>query len=88
MKFKPLFDKVVVEPKEDINQTSSGVIIPKSIKDQAKTGIVKAKGPDVKVCEVGDVIMYADFAGENKVKIEDEEYLLMRETDIFGVFTK
>ena len=94
MKLQPLGDRVVVKPNEDQDmRTTSGLVIPDTAKEKPQTGEVIAVGPgaldedgermpmDVKV---GDVVLYSKFAG-TEVKLEGEEYLIMREDEVLGV---
>jgi chaperonin GroES len=89
---KPLGDRVVVQPKEADEKTESGLYIPDSAQEKPQKGTVIAIGPgrvengtkiDMTVSE-GDEILYGKYAG-TEVTIEGEEYLIMRESDIFGV---
>lgn len=89
---KPLGDRVVVQPKEADEKTESGLYIPDSAQEKPQKGTVIAIGPgrvengtkiDMTV-SAGDEILYGKYAG-TEVTIEGEEYLIMRESDIFGV---
>ncbi len=93
MKFKPLHDRVVIEPMEQEEKTAGGIIVPDTAKEKPMQGKVLAVGPgargedgtlqppDVKK---GDTILYGKYSG-TEVKIDDEELLIMRESDIMGV---
>jgi len=89
---KPLGDRVVVQPKPADDKTDSGLYIPDSAKEKPQKGTVVAVGPgrvengnqiDMNVNE-GDQILYGKYAG-TEVTLEGDEYLIMRESDIFGV---
>jgi len=96
MNLRPLADRVVVEPSEEEQKTSTGLYLPDSAQERPSRGTVIAVGPgrrddsgkrvapDVKV---GDKILYAKYSG-TEVKVEDEEYLILREDDILGVIEK
>lgn len=93
---RPLGDRVVVKPIPAEEKTKSGIVLPETAKEKPQEGEVVAVGSgrlldngqrvpiDVKV---GDRILYSKYAG-NEVKIDDEEYLILREMDILGVIEK
>lgn len=95
MKFRPLHDRVVVEPLEQEEKTAGGIIVPDTAQEKPVQGKVVAVGPgargedgalqppDVKK---GDTILYGKYSG-TEVKIDDKELLIMRESDIMGVLT-
>ncbi len=95
MKFRPLHDRVVIEPMEQEEKTAGGIIVPDTAKEKPVQGKVVAVGPgargedgalqppDVKK---GDTILYGKYSG-TEVKIDDKELLIMRESDIMGVLT-
>ena len=95
MKFRPLHDRVVIEPMEQEEKTAGGIIVPDTAKEKPVQGKVVAVGPgarnedgtlqppDVKK---GDTILYGKYSG-TEVKIDDEEFLIMRESDIMGILT-
>ena len=95
MKFRPLHDRVVVEPLEQEEKTAGGIIVPDTAQEKPMQGKVVAVGPgargedgalqppDVKK---GDTILYGKYSG-TEVKIDDEEFLIMRESDIMGILT-
>ena len=93
MKFRPLHDRVVVRRIDSDEKTSGGIIIPDTAKEKPQEGEVVAVGPgardesgkivalDVKK---GDRILFGKWSG-TEVKLEGEEYLIMKESDIMGV---
>jgi chaperonin GroES len=93
MKIRPLHDRVIVQRIEEEEKTKGGIIIPDTAKEKPQEGKVIAVGPgkilengtkvtlDVKV---GDKILFGKYSG-TEIKIEGEEYLMMREEDILGV---
>ena len=93
MKFKPLHDRVVVRRVDEDNKTSGGIIIPDTAKEKPQQGEVVAVGPgarnekgelvtlDVKA---GDRILFGKWSG-TEVKIDGEELLIMKESDILGI---
>ncbi len=95
MQFRPLHDRVVIEPLEQEEKTAGGIIVPDTAKEKPVQGKVVAVGPgargedgalqplDVKK---GDTILYGKYSG-TEVKIDGEERLIMRESDIMGILT-
>ncbi|AIB12951.1 co-chaperone GroES [Azospirillum brasilense] len=93
MKFRPLHDRVVVKRLESDTKTKGGIIIPDTAKEKPQEGQVVAVGPgardesgkvvalDVKA---GDRILFGKWSG-TEVKIEGEDFLIMKESDIMGV---
>jgi chaperonin GroES len=93
MKFRPLHDRVVVRRVEEDTKTAGGIIIPDTAKEKPQQGEVIAVGPgardeqgkvvplDVKA---GDRVLFAKWGG-SEVKIDGEELLIMKESDILGV---
>lgn len=93
MNVRPLHDRIVVRRLEEGEQKSGGIIIPDSAKEKPQRGAVIAVGAgkltkdgqrvvlDVKA---GDSILFGKFAGQ-EVKLDGEEYLLMREDDVLAV---
>ena len=96
MKIRPLQDRILVKRLEETNQTKGGIIIPDTAKEKPQEGKVVSVGKgrvmedgtqrklDVKA---GDKILFGKYAGTD-VKIDDEDYLIMREDDILGVIEK
>ncbi|NMB82283.1 MAG: co-chaperone GroES [Ignavibacteria bacterium] len=92
-KIQPLQDRVIVKPKEAEETTKGGIILPDTAKEKPIEGTIVAVG-DGKVTEdgkvvkltvkVGDTVLYGKYSG-TEVKIEGEEYLIMRESDIYGI---
>jgi chaperonin GroES len=93
MKFRPLHDRVVLRRIEEDERTKGGIIIPDTAKEKPQQGEVVAVGPgardekgviqplDVKA---GDRVLFGKWSG-TEVKIDDEELLIMKESDILGV---
>jgi chaperonin GroES len=93
MKFRPLHDRVVVKRLDAEEKTASGIIIPDTAKEKPSQGEVVAVGPggrdeagklipiDVKV---GDTVLFGKWSG-TEVKIDGQELLIMKESDIMGV---
>ncbi|NUP89188.1 MAG: co-chaperone GroES [Candidatus Sumerlaeia bacterium] len=93
-KFKPLGDRVLIEPvKEDEQKTAGGIIIPDSAKEKPMQGKVIAVGPGSRKddgeripmeVKVGDRVLYGKYSG-TEVKVGGTEQLIMRESDIYGI---
>ncbi len=93
MKLRPLHDRILVERVEEAEKTKGGIIIPDSAKEKPAEGKVIAVGKgrigdDGKVVKLdikkGDRILFGKYGG-TEVKIDGEEYLIMREEDVLGV---
>jgi len=93
MSFRPLHDRVVVRRLDSEEKTKGGIIIPDTAKEKPSEGVVVAVGPgarddsgkiiapDVKS---GDRILFGKWSG-TEVKVDGEELLIMKESDIMGV---
>lgn len=89
---KPLGDRVVVKPEPADERTESGLYIPESAQDKPQRGTVMSVGPgrvengtriDMNVSE-GDNVLYGKYAG-TEFTLDNEDVLIMRESDILGV---
>ncbi len=91
IKQKPLKDRVLVEPHEAEVKTSAGIYIPESAQEKPQKGTVVAVGEGKKdepmTVSAGDVVLYGKYAG-TEVKIDDKDYLIMREDDILLIDEK
>jgi chaperonin GroES len=94
MKLRPLHDRVIVKRLEEEEKTVGGIIIPDSAKEKPQQGKVIAvgkgrlleKGDIVPlVVKEGDRVLFAKYSG-TEVKVENEEFLIMREDDILAIF--
>ncbi|MEJ0063207.1 MAG: co-chaperone GroES [Alphaproteobacteria bacterium] len=93
MKFRPLQDRVVVKRIKDEDRSKGGIIIPDTVKEKPSEGEVLAVGPgardengkflpmDVKA---GDRVLFGKWSG-TEVKLDGEDLLIMKESDIMGV---
>ena len=96
MKVRPLADRVLTKPLEEEDKSPGGIILPDSAKEKPMRGKVVAVGKgrvddkgdrvamDVKV---GDIILYGKYSG-TEIKLDGEEYLIMRESDILAIIDK
>jgi chaperonin GroES len=85
---KPLHDRVIVKAAEKAEKTASGIIIPDTAQEKPQKGEVVAVGNGTKdfpmTVKVGDTILFGKYSG-TEIEIEEEKYLLMKETDIFAI---
>ena len=85
--FKPLADRVLVEPAPAEETTASGIIIPDSAKEKPLKGKIIAVGGGKKdepmTVKVGDHVLYGQYSG-TEIKLDGSTYLIMKETDIYG----
>ncbi len=85
---KPLADRVLIEPAPAEEKTASGIIIPDTAKEKPLRGKVVAAGngktDEPMTVKEGDMVMYGQYAG-TEIKIDGQNYLIMRESDIFGI---
>jgi chaperonin GroES len=96
MKFRPLHDRIVIRRIEAEAKSAGGIIIPDTAKEKPQQGEVVAVGPggrdetgklipiDVKA---GDRVLFGKWSG-TEVKIDDHEYLIMKENDVMGVLVE
>lgn len=92
MKIRPLADRVVIKKVEAEEKTASGIILPGSAKEQPQMAEVIEVGPggvvdgnEIKMeVTIGDKVIYSKYAG-NEVKINGEEYIILRQSDILAV---
>lgn len=93
MKIRPLQDRVLIKRLEETTKTAGGIIIPDTAKEKPSEGLVEAVGPgaigtDGKVIpmtvKVGDKVLFGKWSG-SEVKVNGEERLLVKESEILGV---
>lgn len=94
MGFRPLHDRVLVRRIEADEKTAGGIIIPDTAKEKPQQGEIVAVGPgarndkgDLVALDVkaGDKVLFGKWSG-NEVKLDGEDLLIMRESDLLGVF--
>lgn len=90
---KPLGDRLVVEPQEREQTTSSGLVLPETAKEKPQQGEVVAAGPGRRDDDgkripldvaVGDIVLYAKYGG-TEVKIKSQKYLILKESDVLAI---
>ena len=93
MKFTPLHDKVLVKRTDEEEKSAGGIVLPGSATEKPSQGEVVAVGPGKKSengdvspvgVAVGDTVIFGQYGG-NEIKIDGDEYLILSESDIFGV---
>ena len=93
MKFRPLHDRVVIRRLEGEEKTKAGIIIPDTAKEKPQEGEVIAVGPGARDeagklipidLKAGDRVLFGKWSG-TEVKIDGEELLIMKESDVMGV---
>ncbi len=94
MNLTPLHDRVIVKPAAAEETTKGGLIIPDTVKEKPQRGEIVAIGTgkiaeDGKVVpmtvKVGDSVLYGKYSG-TEVSVDDEDFLIMRESDIFAIW--
>ena len=92
MKLKPLFDRVIIEPKEESKETQGGIILPSVSQEKSQIAEVVAVGegglPDGKEMKmkvkVGDIVLYAKYSGTELEK-NGKKYIVIRQADILAI---
>ena len=96
MKFRPLHDRVLIKRLEEDTKTAGGIIIPDTAKEKPSQGVVEAIGPGVRSddgkiialdVKVGDKVLFGKWSG-TEVKVDGEERIIMKESDILGIVEK
>jgi len=93
MKLRPLHDRILIKRVEEKETVKGGIIIPDSAKEKPQEGEVVAVGNGKKTedgklipldVKAGDRVLFGKYSG-NDIKIDDQEYLILREDEILGV---
>ncbi len=88
VKFKPLADRVLIEPTAAETKTASGLIIPDTAKEKPMEGTVVAVGPgktdEPMTVTVGSKVLYGKYSG-TEIKLDGKDYLIVKESDLFGI---
>ncbi|MGA2486995.1 MAG: co-chaperone GroES [Roseiarcus sp.] len=93
MKFRPLHDRVVIRRIEGEDKTKGGILIPDTVKEKPQEGEIVAVGPGARdesgklialEVKAGDRVLFGKWSG-SEVKIDGEDLLIMKESDILGV---
>lgn len=93
MQVRPLYDRVLVERVEEASKSKGGLFLPESAKEKPSEGVVLAVGQgrvndkgEVQplVVKEGDRVLFGKYAG-NEIKVDGEERLILKESEIFGI---
>lgn len=93
MNYKPLADRLLLKVKKAEEKTKSGIVLPDSAKEKPQEGKVEAAGPGARdkdgkripmEVSVGDNVLYSKYSG-TEVKIDNQEYLIIKESDILAI---
>ncbi len=93
MDLKPLGDRLVIQPSEQEEQTSTGIFLPETAKEKPQQGKVIAAGPGARKetgeritmdVQVGDTVLYAKYSGTT-IKLNGKEILILKETDVLAI---
>ena len=92
MKIKPLFDRVVLLPKENETETKGGIILPTAAQEKSQMASVVAVGEGGEIdgkkvtmqVKVGDKVLYAKYSG-TEITVDDKKYVVVRQSDILAV---
>jgi len=87
MKIKPLDDRILLEPIQAEEKTSSGIIIPDTAKEKPKVGVVIAVGTDEDLNEkvkTGNKVLFTKYGGD-EVEMNGKEYRILQRSDILAV---
>lgn len=95
MKIKPIFDRVVLQPKEAEKETKSGIILPTAAQEKSQLATVVAVGLGEVVdgktqpmqVKVGDEVLYAKYSG-TEFSLDGKKYIVIKQTDILAVLEK
>lgn len=83
--FQPLGDRIFVTYTEELEKTAGGIYVPDTAREKPQRGTVQAAGKDVQDLKVGDQVLFDKYSG-TKLRIEDEDCLILKEEDILGLF--
>lgn len=96
MNFRPLGDRIVIKQVEAESKTAGGIIIPDTAKEKPMQGMVVAIGNGARdqngnivplEIKVGDVVMYGKWGG-TEIKLEGEDLIILKESDVMGIVAK
>jgi len=96
MKFKPLFNNLLVERMDEENRTKGGIIIPDTAKEKPSRGRVLAAGDGAvgedgkrqpMIVKVGDIVLFSKWGG-TEIKLDGRELVIMKETDVLGLLSE
>ena len=93
MNFKPLYDRIIIDPEISENLTKGGIVLPETSQERPQIGIVVAvgdgenfDGTETKIkVKIGDKVLFQKYAG-NELKMGEKTYVVLRQIDVIGVF--
>ncbi len=94
MKIRPLYDRVLVRRQEEEETSAGGIVLPGTAKEKPNQGEVVAVGDGALLdngdtrslaVKVGDKVVFGQYAGSNTVKVDDEELIILSESEIYAV---
>ena len=97
MNIRPLHDRVVIRRMEEESKTAGGIVLPGSAAEKTNQGEIVAVGTgkpldngEVRAISVsvGDTVVFGQYSGSNTIKVDGEELLIMKESEILGVIEK
>jgi chaperonin GroES len=97
MNIRPLYDRVVIRRQAEETTTAGGIVLPGSAKERPNQGEVVAVGSGAIMdngqtrplsVKVGDTVVFGQYAGNNTIKVDGEELILMSENEIYAVVEK
>ncbi len=97
MKIRPLHDRVIVRRQEEEETSAGGIVLPGSAKEKPNQGEVVAVGNGAILdngdtrplaVSVGDTVVFGQYAGSNTVKVDDEDLIILSESEIYAVVEK
>ena len=95
-KFRPMDDRVLLEPCEADEKTTGGIILPDSAREKPQRGVIRAAGPGKLLdsgnrgemsVSLGDEVLYGRYAG-TEIEIDDTTFVVLRENDILAIVDK
>jgi len=96
LKFRPLHDRVVIRRVDEIEKSAGGILIPDTAREKPTEGEVMAVGPGVRGddgkihaldVKTGDRVLFGKWSG-NEVRLDGEDLIIMKESDIMGIIAK
>ena len=96
MSIRPLHDRVVIRRKAEEATSAGGIVLPGNAAEKPNQGEILAVGPgkitnngelQAMSVKVGDTVLFGPYAGSNTAKIDGEELLIMKESDILGILS-
>ncbi|MCD6133091.1 MAG: co-chaperone GroES [Deltaproteobacteria bacterium] len=85
MRFKPLADHLLAKPLESEEKTEAGIIIPDTAKERPQKAKIIEVGNEVKDIKKNDTVLFAKYSG-TEVKMGGEDYIILKEEDVLGIF--